>query len=452
VSSIKDEAERCLKCKVPHCSKACPVGTPVPQAMQLFLDGGLRDAGALLFANNPMSAVCSVVCPHEKNCYGHCVLNKKGTPVQSYRVEEYTSQFYLETFAPEPAPRNGKRVAVVGAGPAGITASLLLAGRGYGITLFDVMDGIGGALRYGIPEFRLHHAKLADYRRLLDALGVKFRPNTRIGSYLTGEDLFNDGYDAVFVAGGAPRPQRLGLLGETLGHVAFAVDYLRSPEAYSLGKRVAVVGAGNVAVDAARTALREGAAQVTILNFMGPEEVAAYQDEVELALIDGVEFLHYTKTVRITEAGVTWVRVQRVEAEDGGITFEDDWSESGEVQADAVIIAVGQGPASDVPQIGLRFTQAGLIETDGNGRTSRPRVFAAGDIVTGPRTVVEAVAHAKLAVEALDERCRGASASAVHDLTSPGSGEHRTAEGRPDGRVRPDGAAPDDPGRGAEGA
>ena len=128
MSSIKDEAERCLKCKVPHCSKACPVATPVPQAMQLFLDGEPAEAGALLFDNNPLSAVCSVVCPHEKNCYGHCVLNKKGTPVQFYRVEEYTSQFYLETFEPEPAPANGKRVAVVGAGPAGITASLLLAG------------------------------------------------------------------------------------------------------------------------------------------------------------------------------------------------------------------------------------------------------------------------------------------------------------------------------------
>lgn len=419
MTSIKDEAERCLKCKVPQCSKACPVATPVPQAMQLFLDGSLRDAGALLFANNPLSAVCAVVCPHEKNCHGHCVLNKKGTPVQWYRVEEYISQFHLETCAPEPAPRNGKRVAVVGAGPAGITASLLLAGRGYGITLFDVMDHIGGALRYGIPEFRLHHASLDHYRRLLDALGVKFRPNTRIGSYLTGEDLFNDGYDAVFVAGGAPRPQRLGLLGETLGHVAFAVDYLRSPDSYSLGRRVAVVGAGNVAVDAARTAIRRGSREVTILNFMGPEQVAAYQDEVELALIDGVEFLHYSKAIRVTDAGVTWVRVVRVEGEDGGVDFEDDFGVSGEVEADAVIIAVGQGPSAHAPEAGLKTTQAGLLETDEAGRTSRPRVFAAGDIVTGPRTVVEAVAHAKLAADALDERVRGLSTSAVHDLTAP---------------------------------
>jgi glutamate synthase (NADPH/NADH) small chain len=429
VTTIKEEAERCLKCKVPQCSKACPVHTPVPQAMQAFLGGSLRDAGALLFGNNPLSAVCSVVCPHEKNCYGHCVLNKKGTPVQFYRVEEYASQFFLETHEPAAAPKNGRRVAVVGAGPAGITASIVLAGRGYGVTLFDAMDHIGGALRYGIPEFRLHHAKLDHYRRLLDALGVKFRPNTRIGSCLSGEDLFNDGYDAVFVAGGAPRPQRLGLLGETLGHVAFAVDYLRSPDSYTLGRRVAVVGAGNVAVDAARTALRHGATEVTLLNFMGPEEVAAFRDEVELALIDGVQFLHYSKTIRITDHSVKWIRVDRVEAEDGSVEFEDDFSVSGDVEADAVIIAVGQGPASDAPDVGLRLTRSGLLEADEDGRTSRPRVFAAGDIVTGPRTVVEAVAHALRAAEALDEVCRDAAGSAVRERTAPGAGTQTPGAG-----------------------
>jgi glutamate synthase (NADPH) small chain len=420
VSSIREEAERCLKCKVPRCTKACPVATPVPQAMQLFLDGSLREAGALLFENNPLSAVCAVVCPHDRNCHGHCVLNKKGTPVQWYRVEEYISEFHLETFRPEPAPDNGRRVAVIGAGPAGITASIRLAGTGYAVTLFDAMDSIGGALRYGIPEFRLHHAKLDHYKRLLDAMGVKFRPNTRIGQYLTGEDLFNDGYDALFAAGGAPRPRRLGLLGETLGHVAFAVDYLRSPDSYSLGRRVAVVGAGNVAVDAARTAVRKGSTAVTILNFMGPEEVSAYQDEVELALIDGVEFLHYSKAIRITDHSVTWVRVDRVEAEDGSVSFEEDFGVCGDVEADSVIVAVGQGPAAQSAGTGLMWTDDGLLDTDEAGRTSLSRVFGAGDIVTGPRTVVEAVAHAKAAAEALDRRCREAKPSAVLEKTAPG--------------------------------
>ena len=406
MSSIREEAERCLRCKIPQCSKACPVSTPTPQVMELVLDGRLPEAGALLFENNPLSAVCSVVCPHQNNCFGHCVLGRKGQPVEFYRVEEYTSQFYLETYEPRPAAPNGMTIAVVGAGPAGITAALVLAARGYGVTLFDAMDAIGGALRYGIPEFRLHHAKLDHYRRILEALGVKFRPNTRIGPYLTGEDLFNDGYDSVFVASGAVRPHRLGLLGETLGHVAFAVDYLRSPDSYRLGRKVVVVGAGNVAVDAARTALRRGSAAVTILNFMGPEEVAAYQDEVELALLDGVRFLHYSKAIRITSAAVTWVKVDRVIGADGAVSFEDDFQVSGEEEADAVIIAVGQGPGADLPSSGLEVTESGLLAIDEAGTTSRPRVFAAGDIVTGPRTVVEAVAHAKVAVEALDERCR----------------------------------------------
>jgi glutamate synthase (NADPH/NADH) small chain len=378
--------------------------------MQLLLDGSLREAGELLFGNNPLSAVCSVVCPHEKNCYGHCVLGKKGTPVQFYRVEEYISQFFLETYQPEPTPPNSLRVAVIGAGPAGITAGLLLAGRGYAVTLFDEMDSIGGALRYGIPEFRLHHAKLADYRRLLEAVGVRFRPNTHIGTWLTAEDLFNDGYDAVLVAGGAPQPRRLGLLGETLGHVAFAVDYLRSPGSYSLGRRVVVVGAGNVAVDAARTAVRRGSTEVTILNSMGPDEVAAYADEVELALIDGVRFMHFCRTIRITGDSVKWVGVNKVEHEDGTLEWADDFSVSGDVEANAVIIAVGQGPEADIPETGLTISRDGLVETDEAGRTSRPRVFAAGDIVTGPRTVVEAVAHARLAVESLDEYCRGPAA------------------------------------------
>ena len=418
MSSIKEEAGRCLKCKVPKCSQACPVSTPTPQVVELFLDGRLPEAGALLFANNPLSAVCSVVCPHEKSCYGHCVLGKKGQPVQFYRVEEYASQYYLETYAPEPAAPNGRKIAVVGAGPAGIAASVTLAARGYGITLFDAMDSIGGALRYGIPEFRLHHSKLDDYRRILDALGVKFRPNTRIGPYITGEDLFNDGYDAVFVATGAARPQRLGLLGETLGHVAFAVDYLKSPSSYRLGKKVVVVGAGNVAVDAARTALRKGSSDVTLLSFMGPEEVSAYQDEVELALIDGVRFLHYSKTIRITDASVRWVKVNRITGDDGAVSFEDDFEVSGDEKADAVIIAIGQGPGAALPTSGLEVTPGGLLAVDESGTTSKPRVFAAGDIVTGPRTVVEAVAHAKVAAEALDEHCSREQARAVRARTA----------------------------------
>lgn len=197
MSTIKAEAERCLKCKKPQCSKGCPVATPIPEVVNLFLESRLPEAGALLFANNPMTAVCSMVCPHEKNCYGHCILNKKGTPIQFFRIEQYVSQFYLDTFIPEAAPRNGKKVAVVGAGPAGITAAVLLARKGYRITLFDAMDRIGGALRYGLPDFRLPKSKLDQYKDILDALGVQFRPNTRVGTKSTAQDMMIDGHDAV---------------------------------------------------------------------------------------------------------------------------------------------------------------------------------------------------------------------------------------------------------------
>lgn len=409
MSTIKAEAERCLKCKVPKCSKGCPVSTPIPEVVNLFLESRLPEAGAVLFANNPMSAVCSLVCPHEKNCYGHCVLTKKGTPIQFFRIEQYVSQFYLDTFTPETVPRNGKKVAVVGAGPAGITAAVLLSLKGYRITLFDAMDRIGGALRYGIPDFRLPKSKLDQYKDILDALGVQFRPNTRVGTHITAQDMMIDGYDAVFVGTGTERPNRLGLLGETLGHVHFAIDYLKSPDSYRLGRRLVIVGAGNVAVDAARTAIRKAGSEVTILNFMGPDELAANEEEVEMALIDGVQFLHHVQALRITEEAVKCVGVEKVVDEDGTVRFDEDYTRMTEVPADTVIIAIGQGPGADVVSDGsIQVTGRGLLEVDDDGRTSRDGVFAAGDVVTGPRTVVEAVAFAKKAVAAIDAYCSAA--------------------------------------------
>ena len=405
--TLKSEAERCLKCKVPRCSKGCPVSTSVPQAMGLFLDGRLTEAGALLFNNNPLSAICSTVCPHETNCAGHCVLGKKGQPVEFFRIEQYISQFYIETFKPEKIKRNGKKIAVVGAGPAGLTLSIMLSLRGYRLTLFEAMDSIGGALRYGIPDFRLSRSKLDFYRAILDSLGVRFRPNTRIGTNITPEDMFIDGYDAIFIATGAELPHRLGLLGETLGHVHFAVDYLKSPDSYRLGRKVAIVGAGNVALDAARTAIRKEHSEVTILHFMGEEDMTASRAEVEMALIDGVRFRHHCQAIRIMDDCVVWVRVNKVVDPDGGVSFEEDFQASSKVKADSVIIAIGQGPGADAVSGGsVKVTQRGLLEVDESGRTSKEGVFAAGDVVTGSKTVVEAVAFAKKAAEAIDEYCR----------------------------------------------
>ncbi len=403
MSSIKKEAERCLKCKKPQCALHCPVETPIPQVTQLFLDGEMEKAGEMLFRNNPLSAVTAVICPHERNCAGHCVLGIKSTPVEFYRVEEYISRFYLETITVPEIEKNGIKVAVAGAGPAGIVMTLLLLLKGYDVTLFEAQDNIGGVLRYGIPPFRLPRDLLDMYKDLMIRLGVHFRPNTRIGTNIRIEDLFPDGYKAVFVAAGTGRPNKLGLLGETLGHVHFAIDYLKSPETFNLGKQVCIVGAGNVAIDAARTAIRRERSHVTILHFMGEEDMTANRDEIEMAEIDGVEFIHYAQAVRIQEDSVRCVRVRRIENEDGSVSFEEDYTETFDVPADAVILAIGQGPGADLHTGSIQLTQRGLLEVNEWGETSTPGVFAAGDIVTGPKTVVEAVAFTKKVFTRMEE-------------------------------------------------
>ena len=403
MSSIKQEAARCLKCKKAQCAAHCPVSTDVPKVMDLFLNGKIREAGEVLFLNNPLSAVTSVICPHEKNCTGHCVLGIKGEPVQFYRVEEYISRFYLETTEIPKIEKNGIKIAVAGSGPAGITMSLLLLLSGYDVTMFEAQDNIGGVLRYGIPPFRLSRELLDLYKDIMLRMGLHLRPNTRIGSNIMIEDLFPDGYKAVFVSTGTGRPNKLGLIGETLGHVHFAVDYLKSPDAFKLGNRVAIVGAGNVAIDAARTAIRRSHAHVTILHFKGESDMTANSDEIEMAQIDGVEFVHYAQTVRILEDAVRCVQVNRVENEDGSISFEEDYTHIFDVPADSVIIAIGQGPGADMKAAGVKLTQRGLLDVNEWGETNTPGVFAAGDIVSGPKTVVDAVAFTKKVFKKMEE-------------------------------------------------
>ena len=403
MSSIKQEALKCLKCKKAQCSAHCPVSTDVPKVMELFLNGEIKQAGELLFLNNPLSAVTSVICPHERNCTGHCVLGRKGEPVQFYRVEEYISRFYLETTEIPKIEKNGIKIAVAGSGPAGITMSLLLLLKGYDVTMFEAQDNIGGVLRYGIPPFRLSRELLDLYKDIMLRMGLHLRPNTRIGSNILIEDLFPDGYKAVFVSTGTGRPRKLGLIGETLGHVHFAVDYLKSPDAFMLGNRVAIVGAGNVAIDAARTAIRRSHSHVTILHYMGENDMTANSDEIEMAQIDGVEFIHYAQTIRILENAVRCVQVNRVENEDGSVSFEEDYSHVFDVPADSVIIAIGQGPGADMKAAGVKLTQRGLLEVNEWGETDTPGVFAAGDIVSGPRTVVDAVAFTKKVFRRMEE-------------------------------------------------
>ena len=380
MSSIKKEAERCLKCKKAQCSEHCPVSTPVPQVMELFLNGEIKKAGAILFNNNPISAITSLICPHEKNCSGHCVLGKKSAPVEFYRVEEYISRFYLETMEIPEIKKNGIKVAVAGAGPAGITMSILLLLDGR----CDVFNG-------------------TYFQNILLNLGVHFRPNTRIGTNIMIDDLFPDGYKALFVSTGTGRPRKLGLIGETLGHVHFAIDYLKSPYSFKLGRRVVIIGAGNVAIDVARTAIRTGHSYATILNYMGKDEMTANRDEVEMAELDGVEFIHNAQAIRITDDAVKYVYVKRTENEDGTLTFEEDYTRISDIPADSVIIAIGQGPGADIVTTGVKLTQRGLFDVNEWGETDTRGVFAAGDLVSGPKTVVEAVAFTKKVFQRMKE-------------------------------------------------
>ena len=406
MEELLEEAKKCLKCKVPRCSKNCPIATDIPAIMNLFLEGKEKEAGELLFDNNPLSALCSVVCPHENNCYGNCVLGMKKNPIGFFKIEQYISGKYVAECDIDRPEKNGMNVAVIGAGPAGISMSIFLAKKGFRVTLMESQDKIGGVLRYGIPEFRLPKSRVDSYREVLKKLGVIIKPNCHIGSNLLMEDMFIDGYDAVFLAVGTAKPNRLGLLGETLGNVHFAIDFLKAPAAYDLGKTVAVIGAGNVAMDVARTALRQkGVEKVIVLNNRREEDVTATKLEFTETLEEGAEFMHLMSVLRITEKGLIAVDVDVVEGENG-ISFEENMLSRHSIDADTVILAIGQGPEtalSDKAQIAT--TLRGLFVVDENGMTNIPGVFAAGDVVSGPKTVVEAVAHTKKVAEQMIKYC-----------------------------------------------
>lgn len=400
------EANRCLKCKTPKCRKACPIATDIPTVMNLFLEENEIEAGRVLFENNPLSAICSIVCPHEKNCYGNCVLGIKKDPISFYEIEQYISGKYISDCKIQRPEKNGMKIAVIGAGPAGISMSIFMAQKGFHVTLMESQEQIGGVLRYGIPDFRLPRQRVDAYTDVLKRLGVSVKPNCHIGSNFLLEDMFIDGYDAIFLAVGTAKPNRLGLLGETLGHTHFAIDFLKSPKAYDLGKTVAVVGAGNVAMDVARTAIRQnGVEKVILFNNRIEEDVTATKAEYFGALEEGVECRHLMSVLRITDEGLIAVDVDAIPTENG-IHYEENMLSKHIVKADTVILAIGQGPAGALSEKAqIATTLRGLFAVDENGMTNIPGVFAAGDVVSGPKTVVEAVAQAKIVAEQMVKYC-----------------------------------------------
>lgn len=396
---VIDEAKRCLNCKKPRCQEGCPIHTPIPVMIQMLLQGEMPEAAEMVFANNPLSVICSLVCDHEKQCEGHCVKGIKGEPVHISSIENYISDTCFDRMKLEQLPKNGKRIAVVGAGPAGITIAILMACRGYKVTIFEVKEKIGGIMRYGIPEFRLPKSILDRYYVKMKELGILFRPNFALGGSTGVEDLLRDGYHAVFIGTGTWRPYQLHIPGETFGNVHYGINYLNNPDVYDLGERVLVIGAGNAAMDVARTAIRKGSRHVTVYSIT--EIPAASPKEVEYAKLDGVEFEYLQTAIEIRDEGAIICDVEWTE--DGKLVKKEETVRL--VPADSIIISISQGPQDRIVNRDkeLQVDDRGLLKTDANGETTMPGIFASGDVVTGAKTVVEAVKYSKMIADAMDE-------------------------------------------------
>ena len=385
---IINSAQTCLDCKKPKCQTGCPVKTPIADMIRLFLEGNIKEAGEIVFNNNPLSIICSLVCPHEKHCEGHCVLNKKLTPVNVGGIENYISTYYMNYREFDKPIQNGRNIAIIGSGPAGISLAMIMALKGYNVTMYEGNEKIGGVLRFGIPDFRLDKTILDKIEETLVKIGVKIRKNIMIGKNITIDDLQRDGFDAIFIGTGVWAPRKLGIKGESLGNVHFAIDYLKTPKAYDLGKKVVIIGAGNVAMDVARTVIRNGARDVSIMYRKGEADMPAEKIEIAHAKIDGVKFNLHRLPLELTEKGIRYMTTnQEIDRE----SFEE---------ADSILIAISQTARDLIVKnnTGLNVSETGLLQSDENGVTSRRGVFASGDVVTGARTVVEAVAFSKLSL------------------------------------------------------
>jgi len=431
------EAERCLQCKRPRCVEGCPVQVDIPGFIDLIRQGEFVGAARKILETNSLPAVCGRVCPQEDQCEKLCTLAKKYQPVAIGRLERFAADYAREhpeelgsEEMVEKAPPTGRRVAIVGSGPAGLTAAGDLAKMGHEVTIFEALHEPGGVLTYGIPEFRLPKAIVRAEIEALQKLGVRIETNVVIGKTLTVDELLNEeGFEAVFIGTGAGLPYFLNLPGENLCGIYSANEFLtrvnlmrayRFPEydtPVHVGRQVVVIGGGNVAMDAARTALRLGPEKVTILYRRSRVEMPAREEEIVHAEEEGIEFLLLTNPKRFLGKEDGWVegveclRMKLGEPDESGRRrpLPLEGSEF-LIPADTVVVAIGSGPHPLVPATtpDLKTTRHGTIVADEEtGQTSRPGVFAGGDIVTGAATVIEAMGAGKRAAKAIDEYLRG---------------------------------------------
>ena len=428
------EADRCLNCKNSPCVSGCPVNIQIPQFIQKIKEGDFDGAYQIISQSSSLPAVCGRVCPQETQCEKQCTLAKRFESVAIGRLERFVADWHNEHAAPSPAPvkPNGHKVAVVGSGPSGLTCAGDLARKGYSVTVFEALHTAGGVLVYGIPEFRLPKRIVKQEVENLKKMGVEIQTNVVIGRTLTIDELFVEGYEAVFIGSGAGLPSFMGIEGESLKGVYSANEYLTRSnlmQAYDensetpimRGGKVAVVGGGNVAMDAARTALRLGAEKVYLVYRRSMSELPARGEEVEHAQEEGVEFKLLTNPVEILGyqnesdakdpkngfvSGIKCVRMELGAPDEKGRRRPVPVKDSEFVlDVNTVIIAIGTSPNPLIKNTttGLEVGARGGILVDENGLTSRAFVYAGGDAVTGSATVISAMGAGKIAAKAIDD-------------------------------------------------
>ena len=403
-----NEALRCLLCKKPKCSLlGCPVHTPIPQCMQLYREDKLDEAGKILFDNNPLSAITSRVCDWRQFCFGNCILNVKKIPVRWYEIEQEISDAYLfsVTLKRESDLLAGKRVALIGAGPVGIVAAIWLYRLGAEVSIADSNPRIGGVLRYGIPGFRLDKKYVNAYERLLLGAGIEFQGGIEVGRDIELARVAAR-YDAVLIGTGAEKAALLNIPGEGKG--LQALPFLKNPEAFDLGKRVIVIGGGNVAMDASRTAVRHGA-ETWIYYRKDYGNMPANPIEVEEAMRDGVHFRVFQAPVEVRTGSVVFCDCENVtDPETGKVRTRIIEGTEHEVECDTLLSAISEKPDFSVFNgcVPLLNENGDLIVNEDGlaGIEGIDNVYVAGDFLFGPKTVVEAVASARKAVDAIIAR------------------------------------------------
>ncbi|WP_273319524.1 NADPH-dependent glutamate synthase [Vallitalea guaymasensis] len=423
-----EEAGRCLQCKTRPCVGGCPVSVPIPEFIKEVSEGNIEEAYNIIATENRLPAICGRVCPQESQCEGKCVRGRKGEPVAIGRLERFVADYYMENIKKdvEKPESNNKKVAVVGGGPASLTCAADLAKKGYEVTMYEALHQLGGVLMYGIPEFRLPKGLVQTELKSVTDLGVKVEKNVIVGKSITIDELFEEeGFQAVFVGSGAGLPRFMNIDGENLNGVYSANEFLtrvnlmkaydfpNSPTPVRIGEKVAVIGGGNVAMDAARTAKRLGAKEVKIVYRRSKEELPARVEEVHHAEEEQIIFDLLKNPVEIIGedghvTGMKCIKMELGEPDESGRRRPQPIEGSEEVMdVDIVVVAIGQTPNPLLRDTtdGLDVNKRGcIVVNEDTMETTLENVYAGGDAVTGAATVILAMGAGKKAAKAIDEK------------------------------------------------